>query len=80
MSIDFADEIEEHLTLGGGGHDFQTVWGRIYQKKSTHTKKQSRRSKRGGRYAQLSDVSTHKADNTDLYECMALQLCTTTKG
>jgi len=48
------------------------VWGRIFQKKQA--KQQSRRSRRS-RYAQTSAVPTET--KSDLEECMALQICTT---
>ena len=48
------------------------VWGRVFQKKQA--KQQSRRSRRS-RYAQTSTVPGEK--KSDLEECMALQICTT---
>ena len=72
-------ELEDHPEIGGsdqGGDEWRTVWGRIFQKGSTHAKKTGRRSRRSSRYAEVGDYDPRKEKKSDLVECMALQLCT----
>lgn len=64
VSIDWPEDNAGPIGLGG----FQTIYGRIFQKKSTA--KVSRRSRRSSRYAQVGDYPTE--GKSDLTECFAL--------
>ena len=76
VTVELADEETDITNAAGGGDAPRTVWGRIYQKASSH--RVSSRASRARRYSQVSSFPTESS--SDLVECMALQLCTATGG
>jgi len=79
ISVELAESPENIVSSEGGGDVFRTVWGRIFQKKQEKSRRRRRtRRSRYARYAQVDDASVVK--QSELVECMALQICTATGG
>jgi len=75
ISVELVDSADD-ITVAGGGDVPRTLFGRIFQKKQARA---SRRRSRRSRYAQVAEYGPTET-KSDLEECFALQLCTTTGG
>jgi hypothetical protein len=76
ISVELVDSADDLTNAAGGGDAPRTLFGKIFQKKQA---KASRRRSRRSRYAQVAEYGPTET-KSDLEECFALQLCSTTGG